>query len=137
MPETRGGEAGAANVFYALGEEAGMGFSPFAIEDETDPKGALAASYHAIASLAPMLLEHQSAGDLHGFVLDRNHPSVDFTIGGYTVARLAGRDLWRACAEWVRADLSQRAGRVYGRREGIPGVIYAPNRAASGNRRSG
>jgi hypothetical protein len=32
-----------------------------------------------------MVLEHQSAGDLHGFVLDRNHPSVDFTIAGYTV----------------------------------------------------
>ena len=43
MPETRGGESGAANVFYAVGEEAGMGFSPFAIEDEMDPKGALAA----------------------------------------------------------------------------------------------
>ena len=85
MPETRGGEAGAANVFYALGEEAGTGFSPFAIEDEADPKGALAESYHAIASLEPMVLEHQSAGDLHGFVLDRNHSSVDFTMGGYTL----------------------------------------------------
>jgi beta-galactosidase GanA len=30
MPETRGGAAGAANVFYALGEEAGFGFSPSA-----------------------------------------------------------------------------------------------------------
>jgi hypothetical protein len=85
MPETRGGEAGAANVFYALGEEAGLGFSPFGIDDEMDPKGPLAASYQAIATLAPMVLEHQSAGDLHGFVLDRNHPSVDFTVGGYTV----------------------------------------------------
>jgi hypothetical protein len=85
MPETRGGEAGAANVFYALGEEAGMGFSPFGIEDDKDPKGALSASYHAIATLEPMLLQHQSAGDLHGFVLDRNHSSADFTIGGYTV----------------------------------------------------
>jgi hypothetical protein len=85
MPETRGGEAGAANVFYALGEEAGMGFSPFGIDDEMDPKGALAASYHAIESVAPMVLEHQAAGDLHGFVLDRSHPSVDFTVAGYTV----------------------------------------------------
>ena len=85
MPETRGGEAGAANVFYALGEEAGMGFSPFAIEDETDPKSALAASYRAIATVAPILLEHQSAGDAHGFVLDRSRPAVDFTVGGYTV----------------------------------------------------
>jgi hypothetical protein len=85
MPETRGGEAGAANVFYALGEEAGMGFSPFGIDDEMDSKGALAASYHAIESVAPMVLEHQAAGDLHGFVLDRSHPSVEFTVAGYTV----------------------------------------------------
>ena len=85
MPETRGGEAGAANVFYALGEEAGMGFSPFGIEDEKDPKGALGESYRAIESVAPMVLEHQSAGDLHGFVLDGSHRSVDFTVAGYTV----------------------------------------------------
>ncbi len=85
MPETRGGEAGAANVFYALGEEAGMGFSPFGIDDEMDPKGALAASYRAVGSVAPLVLEHQAAGDLHGFVLDRSHPSVDFTVAGYTV----------------------------------------------------
>jgi beta-galactosidase GanA len=44
MPETRGGEAGAANVFYAIGEEAGLGFSPFGIDDEMDPKGPLAVS---------------------------------------------------------------------------------------------
>ena len=85
MPETRGGDAGAANVFYAVGEEAGIGFSPFGIDDEMDPKGALAESYRAIESLASMILEHQAAGDLHGFVLDRSHPAVDFTVEGYTM----------------------------------------------------
>jgi beta-galactosidase GanA len=85
MPEARGGATGAANVFYALGEEAGIGFSPFGIDDEMDPKGDLAASYGEIASLAPLLLEHQSAGDMHGFVLDQNHSSVDFTMSGYTL----------------------------------------------------
>ena len=87
MPETRGGAAGAANVFYALGEEAGFGFSPFGIDDENqmDPKGDLAASYAEIASLAPLLLQHQGAGDVHGFVLDKDHPSVDFTMSGYTL----------------------------------------------------
>jgi hypothetical protein len=85
MPETRGGEAGAANVFYALGEEAGLGFSPFGIDDEMDAKGPLAASYALLASLAPMLLEHQCAADVHGFVLSREHPSVDFTLEGYTL----------------------------------------------------
>ncbi len=85
MPEARGGKTGAANVFYALGEEAGLGFSPFAIEDDTDPNSDLAASYRELATLAPILAEHQSAGDAHGFVLDKAHPSVDFTANGYAL----------------------------------------------------
>ncbi|KAA6455864.1 glycoside hydrolase family 42 [Acidobacteria bacterium AB60] len=85
MPETRGGNAGAANVFYALGEEAGMGFSPFAIEDATDPKSELADSYHALASILPQLAEHQASGDAHGFVLSKQHPAVDFTMNGYAL----------------------------------------------------
>ncbi len=85
MPEARGGAVGAANVFYALGEQAGFGFSPFGIDGEMDEKGTLAASYGVIAGLAPILLEHQSAGDVHGFVLDKDHSVVDFAMGGYTL----------------------------------------------------
>lgn len=85
MPETRGGSPGAANVFYAVGEEAGFGFSPFAIEDETNPKQDLAVSYRAIESVMPLLTEHQAAGDVHGFTLDKQHPDATFTMGGYTV----------------------------------------------------
>ncbi len=85
MPETRGGKAGAANVFYALGEEAGVGFSPFAIEDATDPQQDLAVSYRAIASVMPMLTERQAAGDVHGFLLTKEHPEADFTMDGYKV----------------------------------------------------
>ena len=85
MPETRGGAPGAANVFYAVGEEAAFGFSPFAIEDNMDPKQDLAQSYDAIARLAPMLLDHQAAGDVRGFILDKLHPSAEFALDGYTV----------------------------------------------------
>ena len=85
MPETRGGTPGAANVFYAIGEEAAIGFSPFAIEDDMNPKQDLAVSYRALQSLAPLLLEHQAAGDVHGFLLDHQHPDATFTIGGYSV----------------------------------------------------
>jgi hypothetical protein len=86
MPETRGGTAGSPNVFYALGEEAGIGFSPFAIDElDSDPDGDMAASFAEIASITPLLLAHQSAGDVHGFVLDKNHSSVDFTMSGYTL----------------------------------------------------
>ena len=82
MPETRGGSPGAANVFYAVGEEASFGFSPFAIEDDMDPKQDLAASYRVVNSLAPLLLEHHAASDVHGFILDQQHPTADFTING-------------------------------------------------------
>jgi len=85
MPETRGGEAGAANVFYALGEEAGVGFSPFAIESEASDTDPLGESYKAIAAIAPLLAEQQSKGEVHGFVLDRDRPEVDFTMGGVTL----------------------------------------------------
>jgi hypothetical protein len=85
MPEARGEKVGAANVFYALGEEAGIGFSPFAIEDDTDPNSDLAASYRELATLAPILADHQATGDVHGFVLDKAHPSVDFSMNGYAL----------------------------------------------------
>jgi beta-galactosidase GanA len=83
MPETRGGAAGAANVFYALGEEAGFGFSPFGIESEAGEGDPLTESYKAIAAVSPMLLEHQAAGDVHGFVLDRDRRTADFVMNGY------------------------------------------------------
>ncbi|MGB8259636.1 MAG: DUF5597 domain-containing protein [Terracidiphilus sp.] len=86
MPESVGGKAGAANVFYALGEEAGFGFSPFAIDAlDSDPKGDLAASYKAIAALAPQIAAAQAAGELHGFTLNKDHDAVDFTLGGYNL----------------------------------------------------
>jgi beta-galactosidase GanA len=83
MPETRGGAAGAANVFYAVGQEAGFGFSPFAIEEDMNPKQDLALSYGVISRLSLLLLEHQAAGDVHAFLLDKEHPSADFVTGEY------------------------------------------------------
>jgi hypothetical protein len=85
MPETRGGADGAANVFYALGQESGFGFSPFGIEDETDGKSELTASYNLLASFAPLLAERQAAGAVHGFVLGKFRSTADFVMNGYTV----------------------------------------------------
>jgi hypothetical protein len=85
MPETRGLAPGAANVFYALGEDAGLGFSPFGIDSEAGESDPLAESYKAIAAVAPLLLEHQAKGDMHGFLLDRERSSVDFAMNGYTL----------------------------------------------------
>jgi beta-galactosidase GanA len=97
IPETNGGSAGAANVFYALGEEAALGFSPFAIdaglhgdkwpgfEELTSGREELSASYHALAQVLPQITTAQAAGQIHGFVLDKSHPAVDFTMDGMTL----------------------------------------------------
>lgn len=99
IPETNGGSTGAANVFYAFGEQAALGFSPFAIDNGMHGKrwpgqtgeqfkqgqDDLAASYHAIAEIEPFILTAQQSGDIHGFVLDKNHPQVDFVMHGLTV----------------------------------------------------
>jgi Domain of unknown function (DUF5597)/Beta-galactosidase len=85
IPETRGGAAGASNVFYAVGEDAAIGFSPFGIDSFADGTTDLGASYAAIASIAPILFEQQTKGNVHGFTLTKEHPSVEFSMNGYTV----------------------------------------------------
>jgi hypothetical protein len=85
MPEAHGGADGAANAFIALAEESGLGFSPFGIDSDMDAKGPLSESYRLLDTLTPLILAHQQAGDLHGFVVDKNHPSVDFNVNGYTL----------------------------------------------------
>jgi beta-galactosidase GanA len=90
MPETNGGEAGATNVFYAVGEHAAICFSPFAIDYQREGDKDLGASYKAIAEVAPYLLEAQATGtaaspNAHGFILDTAHPSVEFVMQGNTV----------------------------------------------------
>jgi hypothetical protein len=85
LPETNGGSAGAANVFYAIGEHAAIGFSPFAIDSFSEGTTELGAGYRAIASVAPIVLERQTTGDVHGFTLTKGHSAVEFSMNGYTV----------------------------------------------------
>ncbi len=99
MPETNGGSAGAANVFFAVGEHAALGFSPFAIDAgmhgaadglpnaEAAAKGRadLTNSYKLLGSVLPKILAAQAAGSIHGFVLNRARPSLDFVMHGMTV----------------------------------------------------
>jgi len=85
MPEAHGGADGAANAFIALAEESGLGFSPFGIDADMDPKGPLADTYRLLTTLTPLILAHQQAGDIHGFVVDKTHPSADFNVNGYTL----------------------------------------------------
>jgi beta-galactosidase GanA len=79
------GGARAAEVFYAFGEHAAIGLSPFGIDSGSDAQNEIGKSYSAIAASMPLITEHQASGTIHGFVLDKSHPAVTFVLGGLEV----------------------------------------------------
>ena len=93
IPETRGGIAGAANVFYAVGQHDAMCFSPFGIDSMAPTNaGPLAQSYAALSQLSPLILANQGQGKMAGVLVTANEPSQSVTLGGYMIqAKLAGR----------------------------------------------
>ncbi|ACB76240.1 DUF5597 domain-containing protein [Opitutus terrae] len=86
IPETHGGAVGAANVFYAIGACAAIGFCPFGIDRGPGPDLELAKSYSVIAQLAPLILAHQPEGRVAGVVLGELTPSQQIQLGDYTLA---------------------------------------------------
>jgi beta-galactosidase GanA len=93
IPETRGGEIGAARVFYVFGQYNAGCFAPFGIDDITNEKNdPLEESYAVLQKMSPLILEHQGNGTMKGILVDTKSPVQKFDLGDYTIeARLAGR----------------------------------------------
>ena len=87
----RGGAAGAAHTFYAVGEHAAIGLSPFAIDSFSEGTTDLGASYAAIASITPILFDEQTKGNVHGF-----------TLKGTSVRRLRSVIAMRCRSAWTK-----------------------------------
>lgn len=84
IPEMRNDATGARNVLYAFGEHAALGTSPFAVDSIEDPADSpLSASYAVLQQMAPLILEHRGKGDMVGFLLDKDQPSVIRQLGEY------------------------------------------------------
>lgn len=84
IPETRGGERGGANVFYAVGRHDAMAFSPFGIDPRpARPQDDLIESYKVLSELTPLIMRHQGKGEITGFLVDKENPSVTAELGGY------------------------------------------------------
>ncbi|GAB4110773.1 MAG: DUF5597 domain-containing protein [Roseiflexaceae bacterium] len=84
IPEMRRTDDGARNLFYAIGEHAAIGTSPFAVDSMPDPANSgLAHSYAALRQVSALILEHQGFGRMAGFLLDSQQPRVVRQIGGY------------------------------------------------------
>ncbi len=85
----------AANAFVAFGRSDAIGVSPFAVDRLAFPlpsppategrqaPPSLSRSYEVLGQLAPTILAHQGKGEMTGFTLDKEHPSVTANLGGY------------------------------------------------------
>jgi hypothetical protein len=88
IPETRGD---AANAFYAIGNHAAMGISPFGIERQADASTPLAQAYGLLAQAAPAILEAQATGAIKAVSLNAQHPTETVKLGNYSLAFSMGR----------------------------------------------
>ena len=71
IPEAR---TNVANLFWAVGHELALGYSPFGVEDVVDFKP-LASAYATLRELAPMILTYAPEGKVMA-VIEGNEPSV-------------------------------------------------------------
>ena len=86
IPEMSNNDASAGNVFYAIGERAAIGVSPFGIDSGGETKNEIGKNYAALREVMPIVLEAQAKGTIHGFLVSQ---------GGYSTRtfRMQGIDV--------------------------------------------
>jgi beta-galactosidase GanA len=89
IPEAAGGGAGAANVFYAVGQHNAFGFSPFGI-DGAGAADELGRSYDLLSQLSSLILENQPKGRVAGVVLEDLTPAQKIRLGDFTLTVSGG-----------------------------------------------
>ncbi|HEY4148080.1 MAG TPA: DUF5597 domain-containing protein [Chitinophagaceae bacterium] len=89
IPESFADTAGSANIYYAIGHENAIGYSPFGIDGERAPvdplKAILPRTYKLLSGMAPVLLDAQAKGTMTAVILDKTNPSQKITTGGYDI----------------------------------------------------
>lgn len=86
IPEMRRDAEGARHIVAAIAQYDALGVSPFGIDSLASPADSpLARSYRLLRQLAPLILEHQGRGTMVGFVVDADHPTMTYALGGYEV----------------------------------------------------
>jgi hypothetical protein len=101
VPESSGDAGGTANAFYAIGQHAAIGYSPFGVNNaarfsEGRPGGnaptpialenlPLAKAYALLAQMTPLILDAQTKGMIGAAWLNTRQPKQDITLGNYVV----------------------------------------------------
>jgi beta-galactosidase GanA len=99
IPETRGGDIGAARVFFVFGEFNTGCFAPFGIDnDRFSENDALRESYAVLQNMSSIILENQGKGTMKGILVDTTSPVQKFELGNFTIeAKLGG---------WEKANIA-------------------------------
>jgi hypothetical protein len=101
VPESYGDAGGAANAVYGIGQHAGIGYSPFGVNNgdrwgELRPGSntptptelgnlPLAKAYGLLAQMTPLIMEAQAKGTIAAAWLNTQLPKQDIALGNYVV----------------------------------------------------
>jgi hypothetical protein len=83
VPET---SANAANAFLAVGKYNAIGFSPFGIERSVGPDNELAAAYHVLSEMAPVILAQQGRDTIATVLMNQGDAPKSVKLGDYTLS---------------------------------------------------
>jgi hypothetical protein len=112
------------NLFWALGNDAALGWSPFGVED-LNPEGQVAQAYKLLSGFLPQLADWQAAGKVRSLlVLDGEKPQP-VSLGGYKITLSRPRMPRPAGAGAGTSEAGQNPARA----SELPGAVSLNSRA--------
>jgi hypothetical protein len=94
IPESRAGEQGAGQFFYAVGRHNSIGYSPFGYETRTEDveNDPMTLAYKVAGNMSDIILEAQQKGNITAFLAEGDMQTPEeVTLGGYKFLVEPGR----------------------------------------------
>ena len=86
IPEIRFEKGVDAKAFFAFGNYNCLAFSPFSIESTDHPeKEPIGKAYDILKQVSPLITKYQPAGEVKGFLLEKDSVQKDIPIGDYLI----------------------------------------------------
>jgi Domain of unknown function (DUF5597)/Beta-galactosidase len=88
IPEIRPGIRSANEALWAFGDLDIIGFSPFGIDESSAIDDPITQTYGVLQSIKKIILSGHGGETRKGILIDVNHPTQDFELGGYRIKAL-------------------------------------------------
>jgi hypothetical protein len=88
IPESRAGEQGAGQFFYAVGRHNAIGYSPFGFESRTEKQenDPMTVAYGIASGMSGYILDAQSKGTINAVLLNsETKPEEEIVLGDYRI----------------------------------------------------